>query len=230
MAVERERIIEKALKLRELANRGIGGEKTNAIEKLKSFREKHDITDYELGSFIPLETSWQRSKNTDERDTPFSKWFRNSHTVDYKTNEPMVFYHKSRTTTMFTEFKHDAGIKYDSSSYGFAFVHEDDARYIRHIGNSHLGHGVEFRCYLKMINPYYIYAKLDGKCYGQNGEPHQPIYIDKGLCEKLMSEGYDSIVVQSETHLNCYIVFHSNQIKSVENNGDYNPDSDNIFG
>lgn len=230
MAVERERIIEKALKLRELANRGIGGEKTNAIEKLKNFKEKHGITDAELGSFIPIETSWQRSQDYNERDTPFSKWFRNSCAVDYKTNEPMVFFHKSRTPTMFHEFKHDVGIKYDASSYGFAFVHEDDARYIRHIGNSHLGYGVEFRCYLKMINPYYIYAKLNGNCYGQNGEPHIPIYIDKSLCEKLMAEGYDSIVVQSETELNCYIVFHSNQIKSVDNNGNYDPDNNNIFG
>lgn len=96
MAVERERIIEKALKLRELANRGIGGEKTNAIEKLKNFKDKHGITDAELGSFIPIETSWQRSQDYNERDTPFSKWFRNSCSVDYKTNEPMVFFHKSR--------------------------------------------------------------------------------------------------------------------------------------
>ncbi len=229
MAVDRERIIEKALKLRELANRGVGGEKTNAINMLKSFKEKHEITDAEMGSFVIYETTWQRSKNYDERDTPFSKWFRNSCTVDYKTNEPMVFFHKSRTVTMFYEFKHDEGIKYDTSSYGFAFVHEDDARYIRHIGNTHHGYGVEFKCYLRMTTPYYIYSRLDGKCHGQNGEPHVPIYIDKKLCDKLSSEGFDSIVVQSETNLNCYIVFNSNQIKSVENNGNYDSTTDNIF-
>lgn len=230
MNEEREKIIEKALKLRELANRGIGGEKSNAISFLATHREKHNITDAEMNLFTSVETEWYSAKTPEQKSEPFVKWFSKSVTIDDKKNQPLVFFHKSRTTTMFYEFRHDVGLKYDESSYGFAFVHEDDARVITHIGNNHIGNGVEFKCYLKMVNPYYIYGKLNGECYGQNGELHKPIYIDKEFCVKIMRMDFDSIIVQSDIGINCYIVFFSNQIKSVNNNGNYDPTNDNIFG
>jgi hypothetical protein len=226
---EREKIIEKALKLRELANRGIGGEKDNAITMLKSYREKHSITDDEMNLFVSVTTTWYSVKTQEEKNTPFAKWFKNSVTVDEKNNSPLIFFHKSRTTEIFYEFSHDKGIKQYESNYGFAFVHEDDKRVITHIGNTHISSGVEFYCYLNMVNPYYIYGMLDGNCYGQNGEPHKPIYIDKNLCDNIIGMGFDSIIVQSEIGINVYIVFRSNQIKSKDNNGEYNTNNDNIL-
>lgn len=232
MDEEREHIIEKALKIRELANRGIGGEKETAIRMLASYREKHEITDAEMNLFTSYESTYYDSMDEEERGSSFNKWFKKSVTVDDKTNRPIVFYHKSRTVQMFYEFNNELGTRLydDGSSYGFHFVHEDDKRKIYHIGNNHLGYGVEFLVYLRMINPYYIYARFDGQSYGQEGEQYRPVTIPKSLVESLIQKGFDSIIIQAEEGANVYIVFTSNQIKSVNNNGDYDFNNPNIFG
>jgi hypothetical protein len=229
---DREKIIEKALKLRELANRGVGGEKQNAIRMLAAHREKHSITDSEMNLFTSIESTYYDTMNEEERGSSFNKWFRKSVTVDDRTNKPIVFYHKSRTVTMFYEFNNELGRRLydDGSSYGFHFVDEDDRGKIHHIGNNHLGYGVEFLVYLRMINPYYIYAQLDGLSYGQEGEQYRPVTIPKSLVESLIEKGFDSIIIQSQGGANVYVVFTSNQIKSVNNNGDYNFDNPNVFG
>lgn len=226
---EREKIIEKALKLRELANRGVGGEKENAVRMLSNYREKHSITDDEMNLFTSHGDTWYDHIPKEERSSKFAQWFRRSVAFDYEKNKPFIFYHKSRTTEMFYEFDHNKGEKYtDKDNYGFCFVHEEDSYKIQHIGNSHLGYGVSFRVYLRMINPYYIYARLDGNSYGQNGEPYRPIAINKGLVMHLINAGFDSIIIQDEYGVNVYIVFYPNQIKSVDNNGEYS-DSNNIM-
>lgn len=232
MNEDREKIIEKALKIRELANRGVGGEKETAIRMLVSYREKHEISDAEMNMFVSIESPYYDSMDDEERGSSFNVWFKKSVTVDDKTNKPIVFFHKSRTIEMFYEFHNELGRKLydDGSSYGFHFVHEDDSRKIRHIGDNHMGNGVEFRVYLRMINPYYIYAQLDGLSYGQEGEQYRPITIPKSLVESLIGKGFDSIIIQSQGGANVYIVFNSNQIKSITNNGDYNFDNPNIFG
>jgi hypothetical protein len=48
MSTERKKILDKAKKLKELADRGVGGEKDNAIRMLSAYMEKHNITDNEL--------------------------------------------------------------------------------------------------------------------------------------------------------------------------------------
>lgn len=50
MIENRTKIIEKALKLQELANRGIDGEKDNASRMLDAYKKKHKITEQELKS------------------------------------------------------------------------------------------------------------------------------------------------------------------------------------
>lgn len=226
---DREKIIEKALKIRELANRGIGGEKSTAMRKLVEYKEKHGLTDEDLNVFTNLDDRWNEGMSHDKWDTKFSKWFSRSVTVDIDTGEPLIFFHKSRTTTPFSEFKHDEGWKLYPSNYGFHFVLEEDARRVVHLGNTHVGRGVEFYVYLKMLNPYYLYARLDGKSYGQDGESHAPIDIHKGLIDNFIERGFDSIIIQCEDGYNTYIVFDSNQIKSVDNNGDWTAEADNIF-
>ena len=229
--IEREKIIEKAIKLRELANRGVGGEKENAIRMLKNHREKHNITDEELEESSHKGTMWYDKIPKEERTTKFAQWFKRSIAFDNRTIKPVVFFHKSRTTEMFSVFDHNKGIKYmDKDNYGFCFVHEEDKGYIEHIGNHphQTGIGVEFKVYLKMLNPYYIYARLNGESYGQNGEQYRPIQITKTLADSIMWLGFDSIIIQDQTGKNVYIVFKSNQIKSIDNNGEYS-ESDNIF-
>ena len=48
MSFERKKILDKAKKLKELADRGVGGEKDNAIRMLTAYMEKHGISDTEL--------------------------------------------------------------------------------------------------------------------------------------------------------------------------------------
>ena len=231
---ERERIIEKALKIRELANRGIDGEKSSAIERLKDYKEKYNITDEELNSLRPVDNEWWSNLSKEERGGKFANWFKKSVTT-YR-GKPIVFFHKSRTDEMFFEFDHDKGDKYygENSCYGFHFVDSSDSSYIQHIGNywkfdKHI-HGVEFFVYLKILNPYYVYARMDGKSYGMNGEQYRPIVTDKAMADFIIANGHDAIIIQSEGGANIYIVFNPNQIKSVTNNGEYSEETNNIMG
>ena len=48
MSEEREKIIDKAKKLRELANRGVHGEKETAQRMYDAYKEKHNLTDEEI--------------------------------------------------------------------------------------------------------------------------------------------------------------------------------------
>ena len=234
MDEERERIIEKALKIRELANRGIDGEKASAIERLKDYKEKHNITDAELNSFRSIDNDWWKNLSKEERGGKFATWFKKS--VAIWRGQPVVFYHKSRTEEMFFEFDHDKGEKYygEGSNYGFHFVNSEDKKYVQHIGDwwkfdKHIN-GVEFFVYLRMLNPYYLYARMDGNTYGMNGEQYRPIVTDKAFADFVLANGYDSVIIQSERGANIYIVYHPNQIKSVTNNGEYSSETNNIMG
>jgi hypothetical protein len=233
--IDREKIIDKAVKLRELANRGIGGEKENAIRMLKKHIEKNNITDEEMQESSERGNTWYDHISKEERKTPFAKWFKRSVTVDRRNNEPLKFFHKSRSTTMFNEFEHGKGSKMygEGTNYGFHFVLEEDKSYIRHIGEYYMYEnkvdGVEYNVFLKMIKPYYIFARLNGESYGQNGEQYRPIQITKELVYSLILTGYDSIIIQDQYGVNVYIVFTPNQIKATTNNGEYSNDNHNIF-
>jgi hypothetical protein len=231
MDEEREKIVEKALKIRELANRGVGGEKETAIRMLLAYREKHTITDAEMNSFICYHSSYYDGMDKTEQSTNFNTWFKKSVAFDDEKNKPLVFFHKSRTLIPFSVFSNELGIKMyqDGSSYGFHFVHESDRKLIRHIGNSHLGYGIEFLVYLRIVNPYYIYAMLDGYSYGQEGEPYRPVTLTKQLVDDLTRKWFDSIIIQSEVGINVYVVFDSTQIKSIDNNGEFNPKDPDIY-
>src|SRR3954463_16161472 len=99
MTEEREKLIEKALKLRELALRGVGGEKENAIRMFAAHKEKHGILDSELGLFRPIDNDWYHAATKTQQDSRFARWFRKSVTV--YGDEPIVFYHKSRSVEPF---------------------------------------------------------------------------------------------------------------------------------
>ncbi len=215
MDEDREKIIERALKLRELANRGVGGEKQNAIRMLAEHKEKHSLTDEDLNLFTFSDSEYYSNLTPEERTGSFAKWFGKSHA--YCDAKPMVFYHKSRTVEPFTVFSHELGYRYYPNNYGFHFVHEEDQKYVQHIGNTHLGRGVDFKVYLKMMNPYYLYQRMNGESYGQNGEQYRPIEVNKSLYEWIASMGFDSIVMQCENGINVYVVFNPNQIKSITN-------------
>ena len=61
----RKKILDKAKKLKELAERGVGGEKENAKAMLEKYMFKHKISDAEMYSYES--TSSDYSKMTDEQ-------------------------------------------------------------------------------------------------------------------------------------------------------------------
>lgn len=65
MNTEREKILDKARKLKELADRGEGGEKENAINFLKVYMEKHNISEKELYAHKIKDESQFRGFSTD---------------------------------------------------------------------------------------------------------------------------------------------------------------------
>ena len=50
--MDRSKIISRAKKLKELSDRGVGGEKENATAMLKDFMAKHNITEEEMQSNV----------------------------------------------------------------------------------------------------------------------------------------------------------------------------------
>ena len=61
----RKKILDKAKKLKELAERGVGGEKENAKSMLEKYMIKHEISDEEIYSYEPSSDDY--SKMTDEQ-------------------------------------------------------------------------------------------------------------------------------------------------------------------
>jgi hypothetical protein len=152
----------------------------------------------------------------------FYKWFGKSKIVD-TNNQPLIMYHKSRCKELFNEFKLQDIQKNDyNNHYGIYFV---NSHYSHHI--SYIGDGLEYYVFLKIENPFYI--------FDFNNEPQDMIgqrliYIDitKPYCDDLKSKGYDGIIIKSN-YYDQYVAFEPNQIKSVDNNGNYNEETNNIF-
>jgi hypothetical protein len=66
MHENRTKIIDKALKLKELAIRGVDGEKENAQRMLDVWKEKHSITDEELEKSTLSKNSEYAGMNVDD--------------------------------------------------------------------------------------------------------------------------------------------------------------------
>jgi hypothetical protein len=152
----------------------------------------------------------------------FFNWFGKSKIVDTH-NKPMIMYHKSRCKELFNEFKLENTEKNPYNvDYGVYFV---NAHYSNSI--SYIGDGLEYYVFLKMLNPFYIYDN-NGHPYDMNGQMLIFIDVSKPYCDDLKLKGYDGIIIKSN-HYDQYVAFEPNQIKSVDNNGEYNPKVNNIF-
>ena len=152
----------------------------------------------------------------------FYKWFGESKIVD-TNNQPMIMYHKSRCKELFNEFRLENIEKNPYNvDYGVFFV---NAHYSNNI--SYIGDGLEYYVFLKMLNPFYIYD-FNGQPHDMLGQTLVFIDVSKPYCEDLKSKGFDGIIIKS-SHYDQYVAFESNQIKSVNNNGEYNQKTNDIF-
>jgi len=152
----------------------------------------------------------------------FYNWFAESKIID-TNNQPMIMYHKSRCKELFEEFRLENIEKNPYNvDYGVFFV---NAHYSHNI--SYIGDGLEYYVFLKMLNPFYIYDN-NGQPYDMLGQTLVFIDVSKPYCEDLKERGYDGIIIKSNNY-DQYVAFEPNQIKSVNNNGDYNCETNNIF-
>jgi len=151
----------------------------------------------------------------------FRKWFGESVLKD-ENNLPYICYHKSRSKELFNQFILEGDIQKNpfNNHFGIYFVHQNYADYVNYLGD-----GVEYYVYLKIEKPFYIYDQQD---YGVDceGNHHRPIDITKNLIDSVSEKNYDGIIIKGK-YYDQYIVWNNSQIKSIDNNGEYQ--GDNLF-
>ncbi len=156
----------------------------------------------------------------------FKNWIGNS--IAYIGNtEATTFYHKSRSKVKFDEFKHSGKgvIKNQyNNDYGFFFVQENHKHHISYIGD-----GIDVLAYLRMEKPFYIGDDGNGNIVDEDGKKYDALYIPKEFAESILARGFDSIIIFCEKYYHQFIVFNPNQIKSIDNNGEFSTESNNIF-
>jgi len=154
----------------------------------------------------------------------FSKWFKNSKVVD-KFNKPLKCYHGTRS--IFKEFKSSSsignqgendqieGIYFTSNKEGASFYSlNNEKKYLMEV-------------FLSIQNPYIVnnYKELSSN-----------LGIEKlsEVNSKLKSLGYDGLIIEKGFYSNggpykLFLAFYPTQIKSVENNGEWNPEKNDIY-
>ncbi len=155
------------------------------------------------------------------------KWIGNSGFSYECLNTPKVFYHKSRAKKIFDEFKYSGeGVVKNqyNKDYGFFFVSKDDKKWIEYIGD-----GIDMYVYLKMERPFLIKDDGNGGIIDEEDVRYESLYITQALVDSVVKKGFDSIIILNKVHYSQYIVFNPNQIKSIDNNGEFSKKTNNIF-
>lgn len=164
----------------------------------------------------------------------FWKWFGNSITID-NNNVPLIFYHGTNKSKLFSIFNNNKPIWFTKFK-GYAEAISPTNKI--------------FEVYLKIENPINV-GNIDNEANETNlkhlsdytgisiktlvdilekseGNKIYDITNSVGFKEIIENQGYDSIVAIEGYNLTTYAVFNSKQIKSVNNNGNYNKTDDNI--
>lgn len=188
------------------------------------------IVPYECREIIKWKDKEAISENAEVLEQPelldtsnenFWEWFKGSKCVN-EYGEPLKVYHGSpyvfdafdrnmlgQATLQSEEYFHK------SAQYGFFFTL--DKEYAKGYGKN------LYECYLKILNPYVF-------------DMDEYIASDKKIAEVLqyaVEHGYDSVILENIREIGRpktteYVVFSPEQIKSVENNGQWSKSS-NIY-
>ena len=172
----------------------------------------------------------------------FKKWFGDwendpghSSKMIGMSGRPKVFYHG--TDKDFSVFSRDAigSNTGELGWYGKGFYFASDYLQAGHYGKNIL------EVYLNIRNPFYIDAEHLMKYRDdlglmeeelRNSDPARFLKnnrLSMKLSDLLEKDGYDGIVYSEDgVSFSEVIAFHSNQIKAVEDNKEYNPESENI--
>ncbi len=169
----------------------------------------------------------------------FKKWFKGSK-IKMLSGEPMIVYHGTNV-----KVNKEKGFEFDKGKFntveekgdyvgeGFFFA-QDKLRakaYADQAVRNNGGESVVVPAYLSIKNPLIINSKKDSEklreIFGGEKEYFKLFRKNpKALREKLQSLGYDGLMDNSYGQ---YAAFDSNQIKSVENIGTFDPTNPDIY-
>ena len=168
------------------------------------------------------------SEQQSNLNTNFWKWFGNSKVLNFE-KEPLIVYHGTNTEfNVFDAAKININEPHgDYIVFGFYFNPDKNkaTRYIK--GNNKIIMSV----YLRIENPLFIYSTKDGvelrNSFGGD-EQYFSIMDDEPeeIKNELIKRGYDGLIDYS---YHQYAVFNPNQIKSVDNDGSWDLNDDNIL-
>lgn len=202
---------------------------------------------------ITYKENYNNSSNLNDN---FYKWFSNSKVTD--NSQPTICYHGSyklssqiaNKNLKFNEYNDkDIGIHFGNFSQANTRV--SDLKTIGKVNKSEESNIVEV--YLKIENPLYLYDQRDWSkpdlLYHNLLDTGYFIHSELDKCRTsaknvlwkwlfnlknlIISKGYDGVFYINKYESNnrdmSYIVFKSNQIKSVDNDGSWDTNDDNIF-
>lgn len=167
--------------------------------------EHHSLNTNSLGENIVLDNDYNILSQ-------FWNWFGNSKVADVH-GRPLVVYHGGKKgINDFDINKISKDLK-----YGEGFYFTDDKREANFMKNTFGGDGGLYAVYLKIENPLcnpFEFKEIQEEC---NSKSHK-------IAEEIRRRGYDGVILDFE-----YVVFKPNQIKSVDNKGEFSPTNSNIY-
>lgn len=150
---------------------------------------------------------------TEEGVRNFWKWFGESQMVD-NNGQPIVFYHgTNKEFNVFDKNKFATSNDAGWLGEGFYFYTEKDQA---------IQYGNTGEYYLKIKEPYYALPEENKRLSDLNNKK-----ASKEFSENLKNEGYDGVYYNGDLRGET-VVFEPNQIKSVTNTGQFNPENNDI--
>ncbi len=158
----------------------------------------------------------------------FWKWFGTSVVKDNR-NDPLILYKGMLTKNWRTGKDINVIDSVNGAWAGYFTDNEDVANGFRDIYGT-MGDSKTFKVFLKLKNPYIVDAK---------SRPAKDFMLDANVLEKqsnieltkiLYDKTYDSIIIKNtKDEGTLYIPFKSNQIKSIQNDGSWDINDNNIY-
>lgn len=198
------------------------------VEQMKSKFQESINSLLEINGDVGITETIENKKQSNINDN-FLKWFGNSKVVD-ENGQPLVVYHGSPVDfNEFDKLKQKKLLKYGQ---GFYFTSNKQRANL---------YGEPKGFYLRINNPITkdtsLYFNLIEKISTELGYIENPKTFEDNIKNEkifvsshtkankiMMEKGYDGIILYDE-----YIVFNPNQIKSVDNNGNWSENSNNIY-
>jgi hypothetical protein len=160
----------------------------------------------------------------------FWKWFGNSKVVDSNGN-PMICYHGSNDNNIKIFNLDLTGKNTDSGMYGKGFYFTDDKKYANTYNRNK--NGSVLQVFLRILNPLIITNKNDIPKINVPDDTLDDMYNAPNIYslkfrEYLIKNRYDGVIDDMNT-IKQFVVLFPNQIKSIENDGTWDLNDNNIY-